>query len=189
MSSIETPNVDWLALSPTLALLGASGIALLAAVVVPPWMRRGVGAGVALLGFVLAAVFAGIVFEDSPTPEPLLSESMIRDQLAAFAQVLLAVTGAVVVLLSWAQRKRDAGEYYALLTAAGAGMVFFVGADSLITLFLPLQSFSLWLYVLVALDTDRATSLEAGLKYVIVGSFGSAILLSGSAFVYGATGE
>ncbi|HLB03699.1 MAG TPA: NADH-quinone oxidoreductase subunit N [Gaiellaceae bacterium] len=189
MSSIETPNVDWLALSPTLALLGASGIALLAAVIVPPWMRRGVGAGVALLGFVLAAVFAGIVFEDSPTPEPLLSESMIRDQLAAFAQVLLAVTGAVVVLLSWAQRKRDAGEYYALLTAAGAGMVFFVGADSLMTLFLGLEWFSLCLYVLVALDTDRATSLEAGLKYVIVGSFGSAILLFGSAFVYGATGE
>jgi NADH-quinone oxidoreductase subunit N len=189
VSSIETPNVDWLALSPTLALLGASGVALLAAVLVPPWMRRGVGAGVALIGFVLAAVLAGVVFDKSPTPEPLLVESMIRDQLAAFAQVLLAITGAVVVFVSWAERKRDAGEYYALLAAAGAGMVFFVGADNLLTLFLGLEWFSLCLYVLVALDTDRATSLEAGLKYVIVGGFGSAILLFGSAFVYGATGE
>ena len=39
------------------------------------------------------------------------------------------------------------------------------------------------------MDTDRETSLEAGLKYLIVGSFGSAVLLFGSALVYGATGE
>ena len=187
---IETPNVDWLALSPTLALLGASGVALLAAVLVPAWMRKEVAAGTALLGFVLAAVLAGVVFDQSATPEALLAESMVRDQLAALAQVILAVTGAVVVLASWAERRRDwYSEYYALLTAAGAGMVFFVGAENLMTLFLGLEWFSLCLYILVALDTDRATSLEAGLKYVIVGGFGSAVLLFGSALVFGATGE
>jgi NADH-quinone oxidoreductase subunit N len=68
-------------------------------------------------------------------------------------------------------------------------MVFFVSAENLMTLFLGLEWFSLCLYVLVALDTVRATSLEAGLKYLIVGGFGSAVLLFGSAFVYGATGE
>jgi len=186
---IDTPNVDWLALSPTVALLGASGVALLASVLVPEWMRRGVAAGVALIGFALSAVLACVVFSETPVAEPLLSESMIRDRFAAFAQVILAVTGAVVVLVAWSERKRHAGEYYALLTAAGAGMVFFVGAENLMTLFLGLEWFSLCLYVLVAIDTDRETSLEAGLKYVIVGGFGSAILLFGSAFVYGATGQ
>jgi len=187
---IETPNVDWLALSPTLALLGASGVALLTAVLVPAWMRKGVAASAALVGFVLAAVLAGVVFDESATPEALLAESMVRDRLAALAQVILAVTGAVVVLASWAERRRDwHSEYYALLAAAGAGMVFFVGAENLMTLFLGLEWFSLCLYVLVALDTDRATSLEAGLKYVIVGGFGSAVLLFGSALVFGATGE
>jgi NADH-quinone oxidoreductase subunit N len=97
------------------------------------------------------------------------------------------VTGAVVVLASGVTRRRDAGEYYALLTAAGAGMVFFVGAENLMTLFLGLEWFSLCLYILVAFDTDHETSLEAGLKYVIVGGFGSAVLLFGSALVYGAT--
>jgi NADH-quinone oxidoreductase subunit N len=184
---IDTPTVDWLALAPTLALLAASGIALLSAVLVPEWMRRGVAAGVALAGFVVSTVFACIVFSETPVAEPLLSDSMIRDRFAAFAQVILAVTGAVVVLVAWSERKRHAGEYYALLTAAGAGMVFFVGAENLMTLFLGLEWFSLCLYVLVAIDTERETSLEAGLKYVIVGSFGSAILLFGSAFVYGAT--
>jgi NADH-quinone oxidoreductase subunit N len=187
---IDTPSVDWLALSPTLALLGASGVALLAAVLVPPWMRRTVAATFAFGGFVAAAICAVVVFDQSPTPEPLLEESMIRDQLAALAQLILAVTGAVVVFVSWTERRRDNhGEYYALLTAAGAGMVFFVGAENLMTLFLGLEWFSLCLYVLVAFDTERATSLEAALKYLIVGGFGSAVLLFGSALVFGATGE
>ena len=187
---IETPQVDWLALSPTLALLGASGVALLGSVLAPAWMRKALTAAVALVGFVVAGILAGVVFDETPTPEVLLSDSMVQDQLAAFSQVLLAVTGAVVVLVSWSERRRDNhGEYYALLAAAGAGMVFFVGAENLMTLFLALEWFSLCLYILVALDTERETSLEAGLKYLIAGSFGSAILLFGSALVYGATGE
>ncbi len=187
---IETPSVDWLALSPTLALLAGGGIALLAAVLVPAWMRKAVAATAAFAGFVAAAICAGVVFEQSATPEALLAESMVRDQLAALAQLFLAVTGAVVVFVSWSERRReDHGEYYALLAAAGAGMTFFVGAENLMTLFLGLEWFSLCLYVLVAFDTERATSLEAGLKYVIVGGFGSAVLLFGSALVYGATAE
>jgi NADH-quinone oxidoreductase subunit N len=91
-------------------------------------------------------------------------------------------------LVSWAERRENHGEYHALLAAAG-GMVFFVSAENLMTLFLGLEWFSLCLYILVAFDTERETSLEAGLKYLIVGGFGSAVLLFGSAFVYGATGE
>jgi NADH-quinone oxidoreductase subunit N len=56
------------------------------------------------------------------------------------------------------------------------------------TLFLGLEWFSISLYVLTAISVESLPSLEAGLKYLIVGSFGSAILLFGSAFVYGATG-
>ena len=187
---IETPHVDWFALSPTLALLGAAGVSLMIAVLLPAWMRRGAAATVAFAGFVTAAVLAGFVFDGSATPESLISESMTRDRLAALTQVILAVTGAVVVLVAWAERRRVGhGEYYALLATAGAGMVFFVGAGNLLTLFLGLEWFSLSLYVLVAFDTDRASSLEAGLKYLIVGGFGSAVLLFGSALVYGATGE
>ncbi len=184
---IDTPSVDWLALSPTLALLGASGVALLAAVLLPPWLRKTVAAVAVFAGFVVAAVFAGILFDETPQPETLLSESMIRDQLGALAQLILAITGAVVVFASWGEKRRDNGEYYALLAAAGAGMLFFVQAESLMTLFLGLEWFSLCLYILVAFDTDRETSLEAGLKYVIVGGFGSAVLLFGSALVFGAT--
>ena len=187
---IQTPNVDWFALAPELSLLAAGAIALIAAVAVPVWMRRAVAATFVFAGFVTAAVFAGYEFSRTPAPQAELADTMYRDRLAAFAAVLLAVTGAVVVFVSWAERHRDNhGEYFALLAAAGAGMIFFVSAGSLLTLFLGLEWFSIALYILVAIDTERATSLEAGLKYLIVGGFGSAVLLFGSALVYGATGE
>jgi NADH-quinone oxidoreductase subunit N len=187
---IETPQVDWLALSPSLALLGAAGIALLGSVLMPASVRRGFGAYIAGAGFVAAGVLAAIVFSESAVPEELLADSMTRDRLGALAAVILAGAGALSVLVSWGEGRRDhSGEYYALLAAAGAGMMFFVTASNLMTLFLGLEWFSIALYILCALDTHRDTSLEAGLKYLIVGSFGSAILLFGSALVYGATGE
>jgi NADH-quinone oxidoreductase subunit N len=187
---IETPSVDWFALSPVLALLGASGVCLLAAVLAPRLLRRTVSAVVAGAGFVTAGVLAALVFERSPEAQVLIAESMSRDRLGALTQILLAGAGALAVLVSWSGRRGPhAGEYYALLTAAGAGMLFFVQAENLMTLFLGLEWFSIALYVLCALDLERRESLEAGLKYLIVGSFGSAILLFGSALTYGATGE
>jgi len=189
-ATIPTPQVDWLALAPALALLGASGAALLGAVLVPAWCRHVVAAAVTAAGFVTAGVFAGVVFERTPAPVNLIADSMTRDRWGAFAQIIIACVGVVAVLIAWGAKRRDhVGEYYALIAAAGGGMAFFVQAASLMTLFLGLEWFSIALYVLCALDTHREKSLEAGLKYLVVGSFGSAILLFGSALVYGATGE
>ncbi|MCS7008237.1 MAG: hypothetical protein NZL88_11850, partial [Gaiellaceae bacterium] len=167
---IDAPKVDWLALGPSLALLGASGIALLASVLVPEWMRKAVAAGVAFVGFVLASVLGAAVFVEATVPETAVAGSMVGDRLAAFGQVVLGMAGAGVVLLAWAEpRRRNQGELYALLAAAGAGMAFFLNASNLMTLFLGLEWFSLCLYVLVAYDTERAQALEAGLKYLVVG--------------------
>ena len=75
-----------------------------------------------------------------------------------------------------------------MLTSA-AGMWVLVAAQNLVTLFLGLELLSIPLYVLCATEMRRATSLEAGLKYLIIGSVGSATLLYGLAFLYGATGS
>jgi NADH-quinone oxidoreductase subunit N len=189
-ASIPTPHVDWLALAPSLALLAASGIALLGAVLVPAWLRHAFAATITAAGFVTAGVFAAVVDHRTPNALTLISDSMSRDRWAALAQIMIAAVGVIAVLIAWGEKRRDhVGEFYALLAAAAAGMMFFVQAGNLMTLFLGLEWFSIALYVLCALDTNRKASLEAGLKYLIVGSFGSAILLFGSALTYGATGQ
>ena len=73
------------------------------------------------------------------------------------------------------------GEYHALLLARVAGMVVLAGAQNLVTLFIGFELLSIPLYVLCATELRRATSLESGLKYLIVGSVGSATLLYGLA--------
>ena len=62
---IPTPKVDWLALAPTLALLGASGVACSAACSCPRWMSRFFSALVVFAGFITSGVFAALVFDDT----------------------------------------------------------------------------------------------------------------------------
>ena len=68
-------------------------------------------------------------------------------------------------------------------------MAVLVAAQNLVTLFLGLELLSIPLYVLCATEMRRETSLESGLKYLIIGSVGSATLLYGLALIYGATGS
>ena len=188
---IPTPHVDWFALAPELMLLGAMGFSLLGAVLIPRENRRDFGALAAGLGFAGAFVYAIVIYVHTPEVHSLIADSVRRDRFGALAQVIIAGAGLLTVGVSYAERMRDEhiGEYYALLAAAGAGMCFLVTANNLMTLFLGLEWFSISLYILCAIDRELEGSLEAGLKYLIIGSFGSAVLLFGSALVYGATGE
>jgi NADH-quinone oxidoreductase subunit N len=188
---MTTPTVDWFALAPSLALLSASALALLGAVFVPAVARKIYSAVVAALGFVAAGVWAGVLYSESPRATLEVADTITRDRFAALAQIVVAGAGLLAVGISYGQRTRanHVGEYYAVLAAAAAGMAFLLQAGDLMTLFLGLEWFSISLYILCAIEIDLVSSLEAGLKYLVVGSFGSAVLLFGSALVYGATGE
>ncbi len=191
MNGFQQPTIDWAALSPELILLGGAAICLIIPLFLPGGWRRPFSAVVGGLCFVGAGVAAGILFAGDETGVGIVADAIQRDRLAELAQIFVAGSGllAVGVSIGWQREERTrAGEYYALLLSAGAGMSFFVAASNLMTLFLGLEWFSISLYVLCAIAVDYLPSLESGLKYLIVGSFGSAILLFGSAFVYGATG-
>ena len=69
------------------------------------------------------------------------------------------------------------------------GMTMITQAQNLISFFVALELLSIPLYVLCGAALRRQESLESGLKYLIIGSLGSATLLYGLAFVYGATGR
>jgi NADH-quinone oxidoreductase subunit N len=186
-----TPTVDWFALSPALALLGGAAVALLAAVLVPRWVRAPLAAFATACGFAGAFVAAALLFWKSPEAQTLLSESMRRDRFGSLAQLIVAGAGLLTVGISYSRSSRGphAPEFYALLAAAAGGMAFLVQANNLMTLFLALEWFSVALYILCAIELNLVGSLESGLKYLIIGGFGSAVLLFGSALVFGATGE
>ena len=188
---IPTPSVDWFALAPTLAPLAGAAVALLLSVAVPARTRRPVSAFFVAAGFVVAFVLAALVYWKSPDARGVVAEAARRDRLAALAQLIIAGVGLLSVGVAYSDRPKQehVGEYFALLATAAAGMMFMVSANNLMTIFLGLEWFSLSLYVLCAIDIDLETSLESGLKYLIVGSFGSAVLLFGFALTFGATGE
>ena len=188
---IHTPSVDWFALAPSLVTLGAAAICLLSAVLTPRWLLRPFAAFVCAAGFLGGAAAAAVVYWKSPDAHLEVANAISRDRFAALAQIIVMGAGFLTVGVSYSARMRrdHIGEYYALLATAGAGMAFLLQASNLMTLFLGLEWFSVCLYVLCAIETDLVGSLESGLKYLIIGGMGSAVLLFGSALVYGSTGE
>ena len=80
-------------------------------------------------------------------------------------------------------------EFVALLLIAAAGMDLLAASNGFVTLFVSLELFSITLYMLCAFDVRSPVSLESGLKYLVLGSIGSAVLLYGAAFLYGSTGS
>jgi NADH-quinone oxidoreductase subunit N len=198
--SLHTTHVDWFGLGTIFALIGASFLALLCAVLVPRAMRRVASASISAAGFTAGIVLSVWLYVESADGHTIVSGAFYRDRWTALGQVILCGVGLATTLVGhehvpgWGrgadQGRRDdhIAEFYALLLASAAGMTFFVGAGNLMTLFLSLEWFSIALYIMCAIDYDLEGSLEAGLKYLIVGSFGAAALLFGSALVYGATG-
>ena len=198
---LQTPHIDWFGLSPVLALVCAYFIALLCAVLVPRAARRLAAAGIAIAGFTAGLVLAIWLYVDSANGHTIVAGAFYRDRWTALGQIILCAVGLATTLVGvehvpgWRgdadpERRDDhVAEFFALLLASAAGMAFFVGAANLMVLFLSLEWFSIALYVMCAIDYDLEGSLEAGLKYLVVGSFGAGTLLFGSALVYGATGK
>ena len=81
------------------------------------------------------------------------------------------------------------GEFYALLLLSTAGMLLMISAVDLIAVFLGLELMSIPIYVLAGFDRRKLRSNESALKYFLIGSFASAILLYGMALLYGASGS
>jgi NADH-quinone oxidoreductase subunit N len=104
--------------------------------------------------------------------------------------IALAVTLTALLLDNYLRREGiDGVEMYVLLMLSAAGGVLMAGANDLIVLFLGLETLSIAVYVMAAMHSRRSESLEAGLKYFVLGAFSSAFLLYGIAMIYGATGS
>jgi NADH-quinone oxidoreductase subunit N len=188
---IHTPHVDWFSISTLLVLLGASFLALLSAVLGPRSTRRAVAATIAGLGFAGGLATSILLYIDSAGGHRVIGDAFYRDRWTALGQIVICGIGLATTLVGAEQvahrSDEHIAEFFSLLLASAAGMAFFIGSANLMVMFLSLEWFSIALYVMCAIDYTVEGSLEAGLKYLVVGSFGSAALLFGSALVYGAT--
>ncbi len=117
---------------------------------------------------------------------------MLMDRVTQFLIAVVLVGATLTVLLSskfLADLRTSYGEYYALVLSSVVGMMFLVAATNLIMLFLSLELMSIPVYALAGIRRSSLRSNESALKYFLIGSFASAILLYGSALLYGATGS
>ncbi|MBI3538054.1 MAG: NADH-quinone oxidoreductase subunit N [Chloroflexi bacterium] len=103
--------------------------------------------------------------------------------------ILIGAVFSILLAMDFARTHALAqGEYYVLVLGSVAGMILMATATDRIVIFLGLELLSLPLYILAAFQRNNTYSLEAGVKYFLLGAFSSAFFLYGIALVYGATG-
>ncbi|MDZ7779670.1 MAG: NADH-quinone oxidoreductase subunit N [Gemmatimonadota bacterium] len=144
---------------------------------------------IALVGLLVAAGVNGWLYGVTEVGDT----SMIAvDGFRLFANWVFLLGAALSILISLGyvyRQKLQAGEFYALILFATAGMMFMAAARDLIVVFLGLEVMSIAVYALTAFNRRDPKSAEAGLKYFLLGAFATGFLLYGIALVYGAAGS
>ena len=186
LATLKGPYIDFAALSPLIALLGG---AVLVLVVGMAGSRRIRTMLVPALTLVVLAAATGLSIWQWNVDKTVAESALKIDDLALTLDMILAVGAAAAVLLAWRSRAAEEaahGEFHALVLSSVAGMSVLASAQNIVALFIGFELLSIPLYVLCATEMRREHSLESGLKYLIVGSVGSAMLVYGLALIYGA---
>jgi NADH-quinone oxidoreductase subunit N len=171
---------------PELVLAGMALVLILIA-------RRIQRTHVAAIGTVLAAMAAALLsgWLLSWGNKAAFGGMIILDGYSQFFKVLICATLAVVVLISVRsldEERTPRVEYHILLLLASVGMMFAVSAHDLLPLYLSLELMTLCSQILVGIRVGNPASNEAGVKYFLLGSFASALLIYGVSLTYGVTG-
>ena len=115
----------------------------------------------------------------------------VQDALAVFFKRFFLLAALLVMLMAVEFSDRLAAgvsEYYSLIVFALAGMLFAASANDFVLLFVSVELITITFYVLTSFQRGRLVSLEAGVKYLILGALSSAFMVYGIALVWGMTG-
>ena len=180
-------TADLMPLLPELVLIGGA-FALLMLDLFLDAKRRVVthALALALLAGVMAMVACGVGGQGT-----VFHGMFVRDVMADVSKVVILLVSGLSLLYAWpylSERKLYQGEVPVLVLFATAGMMMLVSAGNLVLVYLGLELLALCSYALVALNRDDGLSAEAGMKYIVLGSLASGLLLYGMSLVYGATG-
>lgn len=181
---MHIPNLQVLAPE---AIILAFVLALLLVDALSRRRRPALLGGLALAGVVLAAAASLYYWGDTA---PAFQSMVVADAYGLFGNLLflLAAGLAAIMGMEAVRRFELPGEIFALILISTLGMMLLGAAVNLVAVFLALEILSISLYVLTASERDEWRSLEAGMKYFILGGFASGFLLFGIAMIYGATG-
>jgi NADH-quinone oxidoreductase subunit N len=186
---LKGPHIDWPAFMP-FVILSVGAIAVLMIGLFGTFARERL-VPLVTIAFLLASIVVEATRLSHP-PTSIIAGALVVDGLALVLDMIFAVAAIAAALLSLresAPRTAGSGEYNSLLLFSVLGMAILVSSQNLVTLFVGFELLSIPLYVLCASEFWREGSLESGLKYLVIGSVGSATLVYGLALVYGATGS
>ena len=183
---------EYILASPVI-ILAAYG---LLALVLAPGLRdnsRFLGV-VSLIGFAVTGWSLWDLWRRVAVAGPLETASgLIRiDEFGLFFSAILLVVAALSVLISISFLEReetDRVEFYPLMLLCLAGMFLMLQTTNLIMVLVGLEVFSLALYVVCGIARERLRSIEAALKYFLLGAFSSGFIVYGMALLYGASGS
>ncbi|HRF83429.1 MAG TPA: proton-conducting transporter membrane subunit, partial [Pseudoxanthomonas sp.] len=122
----------------------------------------------------------------------VLSGMFVRDAAADVMKIAIVLMSTLTLVYGWSylrERRLYKGEIPVLILFATAGMMMLVSAGSLLMVYLGLELLALCSYALVAADRDNGKATEAAMKYIVLGSLASGLLLYGMSLIYGATGS
>jgi len=171
-----------------MACVTAAGIAAMVAEAFRDPGERMPIAGLGLVGLVGAAIATVLLWNHNTSSFGVV----VADNFGLFVTGILIVVGLLSLAISGPTIDRErlpAGEYYALMLFATAGMMLMATASDLLVIFLALEVLSLAVYVLTGIRRESPAATEAAFKYFLLGAFSSAFFLYGIAFTYGLTGS
>ena len=116
----------------------------------------------------------------------------VQDGLAVFFKCFFIIAAILVLFMAVEFSDRIASgisEYYSLIVFALSGMLFAASANNFAMLFVSIELITVTFYVLTSFQRGRLVSLEAGVKYLILGALSSAFMVYGIALVWGTTGK
>jgi NADH-quinone oxidoreductase subunit N len=185
---MTTPTVaDLMPLLPELVLVGAAFAWLMLDLFLDARHRVVTHVlSIATLVVVIAMISAGVGGQGT-----VLGGMFVRDTAADVMKVGICGVSAFALVYGWPylrQRNLYQGEIAVLMLFAIAGMMLLVSAGSLVMLYLGLEMLALCSYALVAVDRDSPIASEAAIKYFVLGSLASGLILYGLSLIYGATG-
>ena len=146
-----------------------------------------------MIGYIGAAgLIASLVYVLGTKGEgSFFYNAIVIDPLSQFFKLIFIIVSllAVIASIEYFKDHRNQDEYYALLLLATVGMMVVASANDLVTLFVGFELASMSTYVLAGFEKKNPSSLEAALKYFIIGSLSSALMLFGMSLVYGVSGS